>query len=87
MPSQREVPILGVVEGAVPFYLGVLKPVPWIGEPIVITTDSAGEWTTPWVSWPAGLPPGFEIFFQYALEDPGNSTGVALANALKATAP
>jgi glucose/arabinose dehydrogenase len=77
----------GQVEGAAPFYLGTLKPVPWIGEPVFITTNAAGEWTIPWAAWPAGLPSGFELFFQYALEDPGNPTGVALSNALKATAP
>jgi glucose/arabinose dehydrogenase len=78
---------VGIVEGAAPFYLGVLKPVPWVGEPIFLTTNGSGEWTIPWAAWPAGLPSGFEIFFQYALEDPGNVTGVALTNALKATAP
>ena len=80
---------VGVVEGAATFYLGTLKPVPWIGEPIFIQTNASGEWTIPWASWPAGLPSGFEIFFQYALEDAGaaNGTGVALTNALKATAP
>jgi hypothetical protein len=78
---------VGAMDGAAPFFGGVLNPVPWIGNPIFITTDAAGTWTISWTAWPPGLPSGFEIYFQYALEDPGVAAGGALSNSLKATIP
>ncbi len=74
----------------VAFKGGTLKAFPWIGvDPIFLTTNGSGETNIPWASWPAGVPAGTEILFQYAIQDGGAAhiSGVALSNALLATTP
>ena len=68
-------------------FIGVCQLPQSIGVPIANSTDDQGRWTIAWESWPEGFPSAFELYFQYALEDAANVTGVALSNVLKATTP
>lgn len=70
----------------VPFKGGTLIPVPILAQ-LALVTSSAGGVVLPISPWPAGLPSGSAIFWQYGIQDPGAVHGVALANALKATLP
>ena len=47
----------------------------------------AGKIELAWSAWPGPLPPGVELVFQWAVDDPGAPFGVALSNALRADVP
>jgi len=57
--------------------------------PIVIlpTTTNASGLVPLSFHWPAGLPSGFDLFYQWAIADPAASQGVALSNALQSITP
>jgi trimeric autotransporter adhesin len=69
-----------------PFKGGQLVPVP-VELTLVLATDAVGGVSLGWTSWPAGLPPGASLYFQFAVQDPTAPKGVALSNALLATTP
>jgi len=82
-PSAPCVLFVGFTSNPTPFKGGMLVPVP----PQVVvpfTTSPAGALNLPF-NWPAGVPSGFSIYYQFAIQDGGAFFGVALSNALKST--
>ena len=70
-----------------PFYGGTLVPDPNPpGTFFILATDGAGALNLPAV-WPAGFPPGFELYLQCWLLDGGGPFGFAASNAIRATTP
>jgi hypothetical protein len=69
-----------------PFKGGMLQAVPVVLQ-LGLATASLGAWSLQWASWPAGLPPGTDLYFQCAVSDQGAIQAVAISNLLKATTP
>jgi hypothetical protein len=69
----------------VPFKGGTLVAVPSLLDLVLLT--SAGGDVTLAFTWPAGIPGGTSIWFQYAIADAAAVNGVALSNAVKALTP
>ncbi|HTE06261.1 MAG TPA: hypothetical protein VK824_08705 [Planctomycetota bacterium] len=68
-----------------PFKGGTLVPVP---PALTIAQNTLlGSITLPWSAWPAGIPSGTSLWFQYAIQDPAAPLGAALSNALHAVTP
>lgn len=70
----------------VPFKGGTLLPVPWFLDPIILTTSSNGRIDLP-VTVPANMPPGTEVWFQWAISDTAAVQGVSLSNGLRGVTP
>jgi hypothetical protein len=68
-----------------PFKGGKLKPVPFF-DPVIVSTSAAGEIPLPFVM-PAGVPPGTELWVQWAIQDAAAMNGVALSNAVLGVTP
>jgi len=69
----------------VPFKGGVMLAVPALVA-LPLGTSAAGEIPLPF-AWPAGIPGGTQLVFQYAIHDAAAVQGVSLTNAERATAP
>lgn len=69
----------------VPFKGGTLVPVPFVA-PILLTTSGTGTISIPFVA-PGDLPPGAELWVQFAIQDPAAVNGVALSNAILGLTP
>ena len=69
-----------------PFKGGTLVPVP-PALALSLFTNGVGSIPLAWPAWPAGVPSGASLYFQYAIADPAAPAGVALSNALHATTP
>ncbi len=67
-----------------PFKGGTLVPLPVLVQ-VDLLTGIDGSLALPF-AWPVGIPVGTELFFQSAVADAGAVKGVALSNALQATA-
>jgi len=65
---------------------GTLVPVP-PASTLSLFTNGVGSIPLSWPAWPAGLPAGTSLFFQYAIADAAAPAGVALSNALHAVTP
>lgn len=76
---------IGGASNPVPFKGGTLLPVPAILQ-LQLPTSANGELTLPF-AWPAGIPSGFELVFQYAVQDALAPKGVWLSNGLLLTTP
>lgn len=64
---------------------GQLLPVPFL-KLLFVNTNGGGGFTLPFVA-PSGIPSGFEIVVQWAIQDGAAVSGVALSNAVTGTAP
>ncbi len=70
-----------------PFYGGTLVPdVDVPGLIVVLVTDGDGGVELP-TTMPVGIPPGFELYLQTWVDDPGAPFGFAASNALEAVTP
>ena len=69
-----------------PFFGGTLQANPFLG-PFFLNTDGSGTLSVAWASWPASVPAGFNIWFQYGIADVAAFGGASLSNAVKATTP
>ncbi len=69
-----------------PFKGGTLSTVP-VALQLPVGTFLTGSWTMPWSNWPAGIPTGFQWYFQVAVVDAAAPEGVAISNLLGATQP
>lgn len=76
---------VSLTENPTSFKGGTLIAVPPLFT-INLTTSPSGELFLPFV-WPAGVPSGTELYFQYAIQDGGATQSVALSNGLQAVAP
>ena len=87
MPSSPSYLFISIGIGAgVPFKGGTLMPIPELLF-LPLMSDAGGNLNLAWASWPAGVPSGTVLGFQYAIQDVGAPVGVALSNALKAVTP
>jgi Laminin B (Domain IV) len=68
-----------------PFKGGTLATVP-VALTLALTTSAAGTLSLPWI-WPAGIPSGTSLHFQYAIQDPAGPQGAALSLAVKGVTP
>ena len=77
--------VLGFTELSAPFKSGVLVPNPdlLLGP---FTTNAFGSLTLA-AAWPAGLPSGFETWWQHWIQDPAAPKGFAASNGLKSSTP
>ncbi|MFT7465344.1 MAG: subtilisin-like proprotein convertase family protein [Pseudohongiellaceae bacterium] len=75
---------LAMMPYATPLKGGFLGPTPMILIPI--STNGLGEWSVI-DTWPAGVPPGTDLFMQYWFQDPDNDFFVAATNTLVAITP
>ncbi len=82
--------LVSFAQGSTPIFGGTLKvAVPWNAEWLFVIPgklDTSAALLLPWTSFPA-VPSGFELVFQYLVEDPGHFSGVALSNGLSAIVP
>ncbi|MHC5211898.1 MAG: MBL fold metallo-hydrolase [Planctomycetota bacterium] len=76
--------VIGLSELSVPFKGGTMVPQTDVLLPF--TTDGAGELTLS-ANWPAALPPGTQVWFQWWITDGGAPVGLAASNALLGTVP
>ncbi len=65
----------------VPFKGGTLLPFPFL-PPVFLTTTATGTLPIPFVM-PAGIPPGTQLWLQWAIQDAAAPNGVSLSNALR----
>ena len=69
-----------------PFAGGTLIPVPWLDPIVLVNATVSGDIPLSFVM-PPGVPAGTDIFVQWAIQDPGPSSGLALSNALRGDVP
>jgi hypothetical protein len=79
-PARPGVLFVGFAALNAPLLGGVLVPRPDV--PLFWTTDGAGAASFR-VTWPAGVPAGFSIWYQAWTADPGAPQGVSASNALR----
>jgi len=85
-PSSSLLLFVSLASVPVPFKGGTIAAAPWIVA-LPLATDVSGALSLVWASWPAGLPPCTNLYFQYAVADGGAVQGVALSNALHGVSP
>lgn len=76
--------VLGTSAVDAPFKQGVLVPTPTFALPVAL---GGGGGLTLVFSWPAGLPSGFELYYQLWFVDAGGPAGFAASNGLLSTTP
>ncbi|HTE06925.1 MAG TPA: laminin B domain-containing protein [Planctomycetota bacterium] len=84
-PASLAVLFISFASAPSPFKGGTLVPVPVVLS-FSLATNGAGALTLPWI-WPAGLPSGTSLYFQYAIQDAAASQGASLSNAEKGVTP
>ena len=85
-PSAPSLLFVSFTSTPVAFKGGTLVTVPVVFQ-FALPTGPSGGLTLPWAAWPGGLPPGFALYFQFAVHDAAAVQDVALSNALKAVVP
>ena len=83
-PSAVATLVIGIAQLSAPFKGGVL--VPALDVTVFTTSSGAGGFVLPFRT-PAGLPSGFEIWAQCAIQDAAAINGVALSNAVLGVSP
>ena len=81
-PSTSAFLVVGLTQINAPFKGGTMVPQPY--QAIVFITDGAGKVTMPF-TFPAGIPVGTAMYFQFWIPDPGAVAGFAASNGLKGT--
>jgi hypothetical protein len=64
---------------------GTLHALPAAAQ-LVLAADASGAFSAA-AAWPAGLPPGTDVWFQFLVQDAAVAPPIALSNALRATTP
>jgi len=82
--SSPTVLFVALASTPVPFKGGTLCAFPLLLN-INLATNASGAFALPFF-WPVGIPAGFSIYFQYAIQDALAVNGVSLSNCLQATA-
>jgi PKD repeat protein len=83
LPGGMAALVLGLAELGAPFGGGVLVPRPDVVVP-GLSLDGAGSWSAD-VPWPETFAPGFTVWFQVWIADPGAALGLAASPGLSAT--
>jgi len=78
--------VLGFSPLGAPFKGGTMVPDIGTGILLALPTDAAGKIAFT-LDWPAGLPAGFETYWQYWIPDPAGPFGFTASNALAGTTP
>jgi hypothetical protein len=86
LPAAPSVLLLSLTGTPVPFMGGVLQAYP-IDLQVPLTVLPDGTSALGWPAWPAGVPSGTTLVFQWGILDPGAVQGVALSNAVNACTP
>jgi hypothetical protein len=76
---------LSLASTPLPFFGGTIHALP-IALELLIVTDGSGGFAIS-TAFPAGIPPGTELVFQYLCQDFSNPYGKTIANAQKGTTP
>ncbi len=84
LPGATATLVVGIVNLSAPFKGGVLVPFPTFLIPLPV--NGLGEIDIN-ATWPAGLPGGIDVYYQYWVSDPGGFFGFAASNALQSTTP
>ncbi len=84
-PNSLAVLFLSLASTPLPFKGGLLHTVPIVAEFSFGTDDGGGEYFE--VVWPAGLPMGSQIYYQYGIADGTSPYGATLSNAVVSTQP
>ena len=84
-PSAPTILFISFASTPLPFKGGTLATVP-VALTVSLATDAGGGFTLPWL-WPAGIPSGFSLYFQCAVQDPAAVKGASLSNALRGVTP
>jgi hypothetical protein len=84
-PSALAGIFIGLAGGGVPFKGGTLKPFPFVG-PVILGTGPTGTLPLPFVM-PPGVPPGTEMWVQWAIQDATAIKGASLSNAILGLTP
>jgi hypothetical protein len=84
-PSALAGLFVGFASTPVPFKGGTLLPFPFL-ELVLLDTGPDGTLPLPFVV-PAGIPPGTEVWAQWAIQDAAAVKGVSLSNALLGVSP
>ena len=85
-PSSLAALFISLASTPIPFMGGTLVPNPFIDPPIFVTTSPSGKFELGFVM-PEGVPPGTDLFVQWAIVDGGGPNGVAMSNALRGDVP
>jgi hypothetical protein len=72
--------VIGVSQINAPFKGGTLVPQPMLL--VFLATNPVGDLNLAFL-WPAGVPAGKSLLFQYWISDPGASNGVSASNGLE----
>jgi hypothetical protein len=84
-PSAAALLFLSLASTPVPFKGGMLAAFPFFAT-VNLVTSPTGTIPLPFV-WPAGVPSGVSLYFQYAINDPAGVAGASLSNAEQGTTP
>jgi hypothetical protein len=84
-PSSPALLFIALSSSPVPFKGGVLLATPALTT-IALGTNAGGALALPF-TWPAGVPAGVALYFQYAVQDAAALHGVSLSNALRGLTP
>ena len=68
-----------------PAFGGLIHANPYANQ-FFFFSDAQGEWSAT-VPWPAGVPAGTEVYFQFLVEDVSTLYTITLSNGVKATTP
>jgi hypothetical protein len=79
-PSATAFLVVGFTQLNAPFKGGTMVPQPY--QAVVFGTNGAGQLTIPF-GFPAGIPVGSAMYFQFWIADPGAVAGFAASNGLK----
>ena len=85
-PSALSNLFLSAANTPVPFKCGTLSTVPVLLS-LPLVTSPTGAILIPFAPWPAGLPAGVDLYWQYAIQDGAAVCGVSISNLLQATLP
>ena len=85
-PNALSLLTIGLVDAPLPYFGGTLCSVPFFSE-ILLPLNANGELLLGTPSWPAGIPAGFEFYFQYLIDEPTFIAGLSISNCIQATAP
>jgi hypothetical protein len=84
-PSALNALFISAASTGVPFKGGTLYTFP-ITITLNLATDVGGmTWFQ--FAWPAGVPAGVPLWWQYAIQDAANPTGLTISNAVQSTTP
>ncbi len=84
-PNEAALLWISTTSTPLPLLGGTLHAQPFSFQ-FVIVTDPSGDFLAAG-NWPAGLPPGMELWFQFLVQDLSVPAGIILSNGLKAVTP